>query len=116
MRRNRALVPGYLSRCVHEPKIARELSQIEKAVVRTGLGGTWRALKYGQKQYHTDDGGVLNWRETTGTISFQGVKTAAKEELATAFTASAKERLVGVYRGQVFCLGLRSLYPEPDLR
>jgi hypothetical protein len=88
--------------------------KLKKAVARTGLGGNWRALKYGQKQYHTDDGGVLNWWETTGTISFQGVKTGAKEELPTAFTASAKERLVGVYRGQVF--GLRSLYPEPDPR
>lgn len=90
--------------------------KLKKAVARTGLGGTWRALKYGQKQYHTDDGGILNWWETTGTISFQGVKTGAKEELATAFTASAKERLVGIYRGQVFCLRLRSLYPELDLR
>jgi len=90
--------------------------RLKKAVTRTGLGGTWRELKYGQRQYRADDGGILNWWETTGTISFQGEKTAAKEELATAFTASAKKRLVGVYRGQVFCLGLRSLYPEPDLR
>jgi hypothetical protein len=62
------------------------------------------------------DGGILNWWETTGTISFQGVKTAAKEKLTTAFTASAKTRLVGVYRGQVFYCGMRSLYPEPDPR
>jgi hypothetical protein len=97
-------------------KIRGNYRRLRKAVTRAGLNGSWRELKYGQKQYRTDDGGVLNWRETTGTISFQGVKTAAKEELAKAFTASAKERLVGVYPGQVFCLGMRSLYPEPDLR
>jgi hypothetical protein len=97
-------------------KIRGNYRRLRKAVTRAGLNGSWRELKYGQKQYRTDDGGVLNWQETTGTISFQGVKTAAKEELAKAFTASAKERLVGVYRGQVFCLGMRSLYPEPDLR
>jgi hypothetical protein len=90
--------------------------KLKKAVTRTGLSGSWRELKSGQKQYRTADGAVLNWWKTTGTISFQGVKTAAKDELAKAFTASAKKRLVGVYRGQVFYLGMRSLYPEPDPR
>jgi len=85
---------------------------MQKYVSRTGLAGKWRDLKYGQKQYRTDKGGVLNWWETTGTITFQGLKTAAKEELEQAFIASAKKRLMGECGGRVFCGQLRSLYPD----
>ena len=85
---------------------------MQKYVSRTGLAGKWRDLKYGQKQYRTDKGGVLNWWETSGTITFQGLKTAAKEELEQAFIASAKKRLMGECGGRVFCGQLRSLYPD----
>jgi hypothetical protein len=90
--------------------------RLKKAVTRIGLGGTWRELKYGQKQYRTDDGGILNWWETTGTISFQGHDTAAKEDLKRAFIgiASSKKRLLGECDGRVFYGGFRSLYPDAD--
>ena len=58
-------------------KFQGNYGKLKKTVVRTGLGGFWRELKYGQKQYRTDDGGVLNWWETTGTITFQGRDTTA---------------------------------------
>jgi hypothetical protein len=92
--------------------------KLKKTVVRTGLGGFWRELKYGQKQYRTDDGGVLNWWETTGTITFQGRDTTARDELKRVFIviASRKKRLFGECDGRVFYGGLGSLYPDDDSR
>jgi hypothetical protein len=89
-------------------------SKLKKTVARTGLPGKWRELKYGQKQYRTNDGGYLNWWEGTGTITFQGHNLAAKEELTQAFiaVASARRRLLGEYNGRVFCGRLRSLYGD----
>jgi len=93
-------------------KFSGGYTKLEKYVSRTGLRGKWRDLKYGQKQFPTNKGGVINWWETTGTITFQGLKTAAKEELEQAFIASAKKRLMGECGGRVFCGQLRSLYPD----
>jgi hypothetical protein len=89
-------------------------TKLQKCVSRTRLDGEWRELKYGQKQFRTDDGGYLNWWEGTGTITFQGSNLAARGELAEAFiaVASPKKRLLGEYRGRVFRGRLRSLYPE----
>jgi hypothetical protein len=68
--------------------------RLQKCVSRTGLGGGWRDLKHGQQQYRTDDGGILNWWQSTGTITFQGEQSAAKElERAFISIASAKGRL-----------------------
>jgi hypothetical protein len=89
-------------------------AKLEKYVSRTGLPGKWRDLKYGQKQFRTNKGGALNWWEGTGTVTFQGLKTAAKEELEQAFIAFAKKRLMGEYGGRVFCGRLRSLYPDDE--
>jgi hypothetical protein len=88
--------------------------RLKKAVTRTGLPGKWRELKYGQKQFRTDDGGYLNWWEKTGTVTFQGHNLAAREGLTQAFiaVASAKRRLLGEYRGRVFHGRLGSLYAE----
>jgi hypothetical protein len=88
--------------------------KLKKCLSRTEIDGKWRMLKYGQKQYRTDDGGYLNWWETTGTLTFQGSNLVAKEKLTQAFitVASAKKRLLGEYRGREFYGRLRSLYPE----
>ena len=89
-------------------------SKLKNTVEQTGLPGTWRELKYGQKRFRTDDGGVLNWWETTKTVTFQGHNSAAREELTHAFiaVASAKRRLLGEYRGREFYGRLHSLYAE----
>jgi hypothetical protein len=89
-------------------------SKLKKTVSRTGLPGKWRELKYGQKQYRTDDGGYLNWWETTKTVTFQGHNLEAREELAKAFVgvASAQRRLLGEYRGREFHGRLQSLYGD----
>jgi hypothetical protein len=75
-------------------------SKLKKTVARTSLPGKWRELRYGQKQFRTDDGGVLNWWETTGTLTFQGSNSAAKEELIQAFgkIASAQGLLHSKHR------------------
>jgi hypothetical protein len=67
-------------------------------VARTCLAGGWRDLKCGQKQYRTDDGGILNWWQSTGTIAFQGEPSAARElERAFIAIASVKGRLQSKY-------------------
>ena len=35
-------------------------AKLKNRVLRTGLPGKWRDLKYGQKQFRTNKGGVLN--------------------------------------------------------
>jgi hypothetical protein len=99
-------------------KFQGNYQRLRKLVARTGLGGAWRELKYGQKQYRTDDGGNLVWWETTGTVIFQGHDTAAREELKQAFIgiASTEKSLFGECDGRVFYGGLGSLYPDDDSR
>ena len=88
--------------------------KLKKCVSRTAIDGGWRDLKFGQKQYRTNDGGYLNWWEGTGTITFQGSNLVAKEEFTQAFISIASEerRLLGEYNGRVFCGRLRSLYAD----
>jgi hypothetical protein len=69
-------------------------------------------LQNGRKQYRTDDGGVLNWWETTGTISFQGADQKARQELERAFIAAAKKRLFGKYQDRVFCARMNSFFGD----
>jgi hypothetical protein len=95
-------------------KFVGNYARLQICVSRTRLAGKWRNLKYGWKQYRTDEGGYLNWSETTKTVTFQGSNLAAKEELTQAFVtvASAKKRLLGEYRGREFCGRMRSLYAD----
>jgi hypothetical protein len=93
-------------------KFIGKYGKLKTRVSRTGLAGKRRDLQNGHKQYRTDDGGILNWWETTGTISFQGSHAAARKELEWAFIAAAKKRLFGEYRGHVFCGRLRGLYED----
>ena len=92
-------------------KFRGNYNKLKQAVTRTGLGGFWRKLKHGQKQYRADDGDILNWWETTGTIIFQGHDAAAREELKQAFIgiASTEKSLFGECDGRVFYGGLGSL-------
>lgn len=66
-------------------------------VARTHLSGDWRELKKGQLQFRTDNGGILNWWHSSGTIVFQGEKSPAMELRAFISVASAKGRLEWKY-------------------
>jgi hypothetical protein len=94
-------------------KFVGNYTKLKNCVASTLLDGKWRMSKSGNMQYRTDDGGYLNWRKTTGTITFQGPNLAAREELTQAFidVASARRRLLGEFRGRQFHGRLRSLYP-----
>jgi hypothetical protein len=75
-------------------KFRGNYSKLKKSVLRTGFDGEWRDLKNHHKQYRTDDGGILNWWKTSGTITFQGHGSAANQlEEAFIAVASAKGRI-----------------------
>ena len=62
-----------------KPKFFGEYKKLKKCVSRTGVSGQWREIKGHQIQYRTDDGALLNWWESTGTIVFQGRKRAIRK-------------------------------------
>jgi hypothetical protein len=63
-----------MSEVVMKPKVIGRYAKLEKHVSRAGLSGKWRDLKYGQKQFRTNKGGVLNWWEGTGDSNVSGLK------------------------------------------
>ena len=72
-------------------KFRGNYSKLKKCVLLTDIDGKWRELENRHKQYRTDDGGILNWWEATGTITFQGHGSAARQ-LEQAFIAVASKR------------------------
>lgn len=77
-------------------KFRGDFTRIQKYVSRIDSRGHWRDLKYGGKQYRTNNGAVLNWWKKSGKILFQGHGAAALEfEQEFIAIASAKERLTG---------------------
>jgi hypothetical protein len=68
--------------------------QLQKCVLDTRLAGKWHKLRSGHKQFRSYHGGILNWWQSTGTITFQGGELAATE-LEQGFTkiASAQKLL-----------------------
>ena len=57
-------------------KLPRDYKKLKKCVSRAGVSGIWRGLENRQMQYRADDGAVLNWWESSGTITFQGQERA----------------------------------------
>lgn len=85
---------------------------LKNCVARTKVDGDWRHLDNHQKQYSTDDGAVLNWWATTGTISFQGRDKNKDFENAFINEASAKNRL----KVKLNNPGLAQQKEQPSLR
>jgi hypothetical protein len=56
-------------------KFIGDYERLKKCVSRTGVAGHWRKID-NQIQYRADDGAVLNWWKSTGTVTFQGPKLA----------------------------------------
>ena len=61
---------------------------LQDEVKLTGIAGEWRDLE-NHKQFPADTGAVLNWWQSTGTISFQGF--AAEELEAKLFCVATGE-------------------------
>jgi hypothetical protein len=75
-------------------KFRGDYTILRKYVSRVDSRGSWRDLKYGGKQYRTENGAVLNWWEKSGKILFQGHGLAALEfEQGFKAIASTKGRL-----------------------
>ena len=55
------------------------VGKLRKCVSKTGISGNWREIENHQMQYHADNGAVLNWWESTGTVTVQGRKLAARK-------------------------------------
>ncbi|MFO2668700.1 nucleotide-binding protein [Legionella pneumophila serogroup 1] len=69
-------------------KFEGSYQDIQDKVLQIGIEGIWKELSNGQKQYKTNDNAILNWWETSKTISFQGPETA-KKRLESAFFESS---------------------------
>ena len=74
-----------------------DLVKLKKCVSRTGINGQWRELENHQVQYRTDDNAILNWWESTGTVAFQGRKSAV-EKLKKLFVRAARGK--GLLKGK----------------
>jgi hypothetical protein len=70
-----------------------DYKRLTKYVSRTGFAGQWRELKNGVWQFHAESGAVLNWWESSDTISFQGREPGMQFEQAFISAATAKGRL-----------------------
>ncbi len=65
-------------------KFSGTYAELQDEVMLTGIAGEWRDLG-NHKQFRADTGAVLNWWQSTGTISFQGPGLAAEEFEAKLF-------------------------------
>ncbi|WP_238916832.1 nucleotide-binding protein [Clostridium sp. YIM B02555] len=60
-------------------KYKGSFEQLKQIVESTGINGQWDSANFGYK-FTSDDGAILNWYNTTGTINYQG-KAIPKEIL-----------------------------------
>ncbi len=69
-------------------------ANLRKCVSRTGVAGLWREIKGHQIQYRTDDGALLNWWESTGTVTFQGRRQAIRKLRGPFVRAASRKGLL----------------------
>jgi hypothetical protein len=55
-----------------------KFKNLKQQTALTGVAGEWRR-RQNNYQYHAVTGALLNWRRSTGTITFQGPKSAAAD-------------------------------------
>lgn len=60
-------------------KFKGSLDKLKEIVSNTGIDGDWSEMNFGYK-FTSNDGAILNWYNTTGTISYQG-KATPKQKL-----------------------------------
>jgi predicted nucleotide-binding protein len=59
--------------------------ELQTAVAEAGIEGSWKEEAGGKYCFRSNQGGVLNWWSTKGTLQFQG-QTEAKRELERALS------------------------------
>lgn len=60
-------------------KIRCEIAELKAMVDMTGASGQWSEKGAGHWQFRADDGAVLNWWQSSGTLNFQGPLEARQE-------------------------------------
>lgn len=53
-------------------------AQLRALVLASGVSGAWEERLNGHFQFRSDDGGILNWWQTTGRLLLQGDVAAAR--------------------------------------
>ena len=61
-----------------------DYEKLQQRLAETGIPGEWRQ-NGNHFQYRADNGAVLNWWKSTGTVTFQGDPDAAVNVLEAAF-------------------------------
>jgi hypothetical protein len=69
-------------------KVPGNIENLQSMVMRTGIAGEWCCPSENHYQYRTNAGAILNWWESTGTVTFQGPGAAAAN-LKAAFVREA---------------------------
>jgi len=60
-------------------KMKVSVEQLKKVVEMTGASGEWQDKGNGHWQFRCNDGAILNWWQSSGTISYQGPQTEKQE-------------------------------------
>lgn len=73
-------------------KFRGDLQRLKSCVGSTKLRGRWLKLLNGEREFHANNGGVLNWTPSTGSLWFRGVNRGT-QELEERFKTAAKGRI-----------------------
>lgn len=60
-------------------KLKGDIEQLKVVVEMTGASGEWQEKGSGHWQFRCNDGAILNWWQTSGTITCQGPQTEKQE-------------------------------------
>jgi len=75
------------------PKFKGKLAELQALLASYGAKGDWKTPTSQQHQFRAEDGAMLNWWPSTGTVSFQGSPTE-KETLEGVFNAVMDSRSI----------------------
>src|ERR1700722_3623913 len=84
-------------------KFSGTFEDLKKCVSLTRHGGDWRdANNKRQRQFWTDEGVILNWYQSTGTVHFQNQERDPKMKFVRKFirVAESKDRLASRNAGE----------------
>jgi hypothetical protein len=76
-----------------EWKCSGTYEKIRHYVSLTGIDGEWRDVGKNRKQFRAHNGAILIWRQSTGAITFQGLRLAVEEFEAKLFDAFRRSRV-----------------------